>query len=455
MLNLDGYVSFDILRDIREYTDTRFKDSNIVKAAEALTLYEQGYLSNEVIKKLCEEAYGTELFEPLQTYIPFEVIELFKGSNLVPVTYRPMRGIVTAVYLPDIEYTRVEVPTAKVEVVPTTVPFYFIQYSKCFGPHPYLMRVSAKQIFDCIVQEATTNGAADITITTTGQIAQVYYNIRKKKVYSHRVFQAEHMRTLINILFVKSPYQFDTRKPQSTGVLLNDEYSGRVECTAKYNGFLITIRVLPRKAFGLELEDLNLAPKTIKFLREKFLDGDTGLHLIVGATMSGKNHTALACLREIALPDTHKIISVEMPVEQELYGVEQISCEDSEEYEANCNALIRENPDFVYITEMNDIVGKSVIKTANTGKAVITTLHANDVAGTLTRLQDVTGMPVDRILFNVHSIVYQELRRDDENDKVYPWNRFVRFTKELKMELYGKSLGEMARIIYSYEDGDE
>lgn len=454
MLNLDGYVTFDILRNIKQYTETRFRDSNVIQAADALTLYEQGYLENDVIKELCEKTYGMQLQEPLQTYIPKDVIHRFEDSGLVPIQYKPMKGRITAVYLPDIEYNEVEVPNFVLEIFPTTVPFYFIQYGKCFGQHPYLLDIPAKNIFDSIVQEATTKGAADITISTTGQSALVYYNIRKKKVYSHRVFKASDMRTLITILFAKSPFQFDTRAPQATGVVLNDDYTGRVECTAKYGGYMITIRVLPRKAFTSELEDLNLTNNTIKFLREKFLDGETGLHLIVGATMSGKNTTMLACLREIALPDNLKIISVEMPVEQELFGVEQISCESPEEYELNCDALIRENPDVVYITETNDSVGKYVIKTANTGKSVLTTLHANSVSGTLTRLQDVTGMDIDRLLFNIHSIVYQELRRNDETDTVYPWNRYVRFTKELKMELYGKTLGEMAKIIDSYEEGD-
>lgn len=455
MLNLDGYVTFDILRNIRRYTDTRFRDSNVLKAAEALTLYEQSYLPDETIKELCEKTYGMPLTEPLITYIPKDVVRKFDNSGLVPVQYQPMKGKIIAVYLPDIEYSVIEIPNFTLEIMPTTVPYYFIQYGKHFGQHPYLLDIPAKDIFDSIVQEATTKGAADITISTTGQSAMVYYNIRKKKVYSHRVFKASDMRTLITILFAKSPFQFDTRAPQATGVILNEDYTGRVECTAKYGGYMITIRVLPRKAFSSELEDLNLTQSTIKFLREKFLDGETGLHLIVGATMSGKNTTMLACLREIALPDNLKIISVEMPVEQELFGVEQISCESAEEYELNCDALIRENPDIVYITETNDSVGKYVIKTANTGKSVLTTLHANTVSGTLTRLQDVTGMSIDRLLFNIHSIVYQELRRDDEKDIVYPWNRYVRFTKELKMELYGKSLGEMAKIIDSYEEGDE
>ena len=80
------------------------------------------------------------------------------------------------------------------------------------------------------------------------------------------------------------------------------------------------------------------------------MNRELGLRLVVGPTMSGKNTTALACLKELTEDDKYKVVSIEMPVEQELEGVEQINCEDEEEYDANINSLLRQNPDFVYIT---------------------------------------------------------------------------------------------------------
>ena len=65
-----------------------------------------------------------------------------------------------------------------------------------------------------------------------------------------------------------------------------------------------------------------------------------------------------------------------------------------------------------------------------------------------------TGMPQDRIIQTLHSVVYQELVRDDSKDFVYPRCRYVRFTPELKYQLYGKPLGVMLKIIQDYEEGD-
>lgn len=454
MLNLSGRLDITSQALLNEYTRIRFKENNGLLCPDALSIYEQNFLPEEEIKKLCEEAYKHELFEPIPTFVPDNVIKAFEKTGCVPIQIRNITREVYGVYLPDLEHIKPEINGMTVTLQPTTPYFYFKYFMRYYGRHNVLLPIPIRDIFDAIVEEGTRGGAADITLSSAGKSAEVYYNIRKKKVYSHRLFTSEDMVGLINLLFYTSPFQFESRMPQYVGVELNKYFRGRVVASPKYHGYTITIRILPKRAFESTFEDLNLKPTTIDWLQNKFLDGETGLHLIVGSTMSGKNTTALACLRELVLPDKWKIISVEMPVEQELGGVEQISCEDTEEYKAHCEALIRENPDYVYITEMNDMVGEAVIKTANTGKCVITTLHANGVADTLTRLQDITGLSVDRLLFNVHSVMYQELRRDDSTDTVYPYDRFLRFDKEVKMKLFGKSLGEMARIINELEEGD-
>ena len=79
------------------------------------------------------------------------------------------------------------------------------------------------------------------------------------------------------------------------------------------------------------------------------------------------------------------------------------------------------NPDFVYITEMLDATALDTLKITNTGKCVLSTVHANSVGDTIVRLMDMTGMPQDRIIQTLHSVVYQELVRDDSKDFVYPF----------------------------------
>ena len=170
--------------------------------------------------------------------------------------------------------------------------------------------------------------------------------------------------------------------------------------------------------------------------------------------MSGKNTTSLACLREITLNDNYKVVSIEMPVEQELIGVEQINCEDEEEYDLAINSLLRQNPDLVYITEIGDTTANSVMRVTNTGKRVMSTLHANSCADVIGRLIDITGLSTDRIIQTLHSVVYQELVRNEEADTISPKTKYVYFSQERKNQLYGRPYGEIITKIKQWEGGD-
>ena len=158
-----------------------------------------------------------------------------------------------------------------------------------------------------------------------------------------------------------------------------------------------------------------------------------------------------AFLRELVALDCYKIVSVESPVETLVEGVEQINTETEEEYSANAASLLRQNPDVVYITEITNYTAQATIQTANTGKVVFSTIHANSISDVLSRLMDITNMSSDRLLLSMHSCCYQELVRDEETDTIRPVNRCVYFSDELKMRLYGKSVGECKMILQEVE----
>lgn len=455
-LNLDGYLDFTVAKEVREYTSLRVREDFKVRGMEALALYEQNYFTISEIKIMCEKLYKMELFEPLSSYIPENIVAKFQNTGLVPVMNRPMAREITCVYLPDIDYRCPELIGYNIiECKPTTVPYYFKEYQKHFGSHYGLCEIPVKDLFDIMAQEAVKLGTSDITISSTRKECISYYNIRKKKVYSKRLLSSDDVPRLIDYLF-REGTTFDptTNLPQFTACDLNNNYRGRVVCTKKYLGYLITIRVLPKEAFDDTLDDLHLSKTAQKFLINEFSKVEAGLHIICGATMSGKNTTILACLAKIAALDIYKIVSVESPVEQELPGVEQISCETPEEYAAVCESLIRMNPDLVYITETNDKCADAVLKIANTGKCVITTLHANGVSFILDRLEDITMQNCDKLLVNIHSVAYQELVRDENTDTIHPVMRYLTFTDEVKTKLFDKTRGMRYRILKELEGGD-
>lgn len=454
MLNLNGLVSVEIMLELEHYTDLRLADKNKYQCAEALGLYELRLLSNDKIFEICCEAANMSLQIPATSYIPDNIVRHFQGTEVVPVSYSPMRNVITCVALPELGDSFEKFEGYKINVVYTTIYNYFGEYVKQYGKHPDLQDVPAKRLMDGIVNEGVALKAADITISSLGKSAKVYYDIRKRKVYSQRILTADNIEEIIKLLCFESPMDDSTNAPKYVGVTLNDQYRGRVVINHKYSGYAITIRLLPNAAFEASLEDCNLTKETIAFLRKYLMNRELGLRLLVGATMSGKNTTALACLRELTLEDTLKVVSIEMPVEQILEGIEQINCLDEEEYDLNINSLLRQNPGFVYLTEIGDTTANSIMRVTNTGKRVLSTLHANSCADVVGRLIDITGLSIDRIIQTLHSVVYQELVRDDKNDTVEPKNKYIYFSKERKAKLYGKSYGDVLLLLQEWEGGD-
>lgn len=454
MLNLNGILPVDILQEVSAYTDLRLRDRQKFEACEAMALYEQKLLPNDTIISLCEEAAEEDLFIPPASYIPIDIIRHFRGSDIVPVSFSPMRGVITCVALKEIGTSYKPIQNYTVEIVFTPIFNYFQEYVKQYGPHPDLLDVPAKQLIDSIVNEGISLGAADITISSVGKSAIVYYNVRKKKVYSQRILNSNNIEDIIKLFCFESPMDDSTNAPKYVGVSLNDAFRGRIVINHKYHGYAITIRLLPNAAFDKTLEECNLTKETISFFRDYFMNKELGLRLIVGSTMSGKNTTALACLQELTYDDEYKVVSIEMPVEQELAGVEQINCNDEEEYRLNIESLIRQNPDFVYITEIGDSTALPVMHCINTGKRIMSTLHANSCANVIGRLQDITGLSVDKIIENLHSITYQELVRDDETDTVRPKNKYIYLSEDRKAQLYGRPYGEVLLKLKTWEGGD-
>ena len=455
MLNLDGILSIDKVRDIAEYTDLRFEDRMKLTTPEALALHELRFLPDEEIKRLCEIQYGCKLVEPLNSYVPEKVLSFYQETGCVPVAYHPMIRSITVVYVPELKHYEKGYPDHTVEYLPTTLYYYLEKYQNCYGLHSSLRRVPVKHLFERIVSEALDIGASDITISEVNKSVITYYDVRKKKVRSNFIFDYTFMDSLLQLITIKNPLDRSSRNPKAVDIDLNKDYRGRVMINYKFGGkYTITIRVLPNKAFTTDINDLNLTPKTVEGLITNILDSRKGLRLIVGATSSGKNTTALALLRLLVKEDRYKVVSVEIPVEQELPGIEQINCSTPEEYEANIKSLIRVNPDFVYITEIQDATGLVTVEVTNTGKCVLSTLHANSVADTISRLVDITKLDQDRVIQALHTVVYQELIRDDASDRLYPRCRYVRFTDELKYKLFGKTLGEVVKIINDNEEGD-
>ena len=118
-----------------------------------------------------------------------------------------------------------------------------------------------------------------------------------------------------------------------------------------------------------------------------------GMILITGPTGSGKTTTLYATLEKIN-DEKQKIITIEDPVEYQLDGITQIQANASIglSFAAGLRSIVRQDPDVLMVGEIRDHeTAEIAIESALTGHLVFSTLHTNDAAGAVTRLQDKIG----------------------------------------------------------------
>lgn len=120
-----------------------------------------------------------------------------------------------------------------------------------------------------------------------------------------------------------------------------------------------------------------------------------GIILVTGPTGSGKTTTLYSCLQELNKPDVN-VVTCEDPVEYQVAGLNQvrIHTEVGLTFSSALRAILRQDPDVVLIGEIRDTETCEIaIKAALTGHLVLSTLHANEAAGAVTRLLDMGVEP--------------------------------------------------------------
>ena len=148
-----------------------------------------------------------------------------------------------------------------------------------------------------------------------------------------------------------------------------------------------SIRVLPAQIPSLE--SLHL-PASLGMLAEK----RQGLVLLTGATGSGKTSTMAALIDRINTNRRDHIITIEDPVEYQHANrkslVEQIELGiDTLSFSQAVRAVLRQDPDVILVGEMRDSETMAAALTAaETGHLVLTSLHTNDAAQTVSRILD-------------------------------------------------------------------
>lgn len=167
------------------------------------------------------------------------------------------------------------------------------------------------------------------------------------------------------------------------------DYDLRVATVPTLHGEAVTIRILDRMSLVDNFTELGFQQDTLnRYLA--LLDRPQGILLVTGPTGSGKTTTLYTSLMRLNTPEK-KIFTVEDPIEYQLDRVNQIQVKPQIKltFAEILRTLLRHNPDILMIGEMRDLeTAQIAIQAALTGHLVLSTLHTNDAASSVTRLLD-------------------------------------------------------------------
>ncbi len=176
-------------------------------------------------------------------------------------------------------------------------------------------------------------------------------------------------------------------------------------------GEKVVLRVLDPDSTRMSIDTLGF-DEAQKNLFLEALQRPQGMILVTGPTGSGKTVTLYAGLNRLNTPERN-IATAEDPVEINLDGINQVNVNPKVglDFAAALRAFLRQDPDVVMVGEIRDFeTAEIAVKAAQTGHLVLSTLHTNSAAATLTRLRNM-GIPAFNLATSVDLIVAQRLAR--------------------------------------------
>ena len=270
-------------------------------------------------------------------------------------------------------------------------------------------------LVDRILIEALTSGASDIHVEPQENTLEIRF--RLDGVLQKHFEDLPKSLTPAVTSRIKIMAELDIaerRMPQDGRIrrmFRGRKMDFRVSTLPSRNGEKICLRLLDSGATQLGLETLITDADARRTLRE-LGSKPYGMILVTGPTGSGKSTTLYALLAERNDPGIN-ISTVEDPIEYTLHGITQtqVNREKGFDFSTALRAFMRQDPDVLLVGETRDLeTAKTAIEAALTGHLVMTTLHCNDAASAIARLDEM-GVEPFMVSASLLGIVSQRLLR--------------------------------------------
>lgn len=265
-----------------------------------------------------------------------------------------------------------------------------------------------------IIEKAARQRASDIHIEPMETYIRVRYRI-DGALYERMRYSPTVLSSIIaRIKIIGGMDISEKRKPQDgriTQMVDRVEYDIRVSILPTVYGEKVVMRLAMKANLNREKSQLGLKPYEMEQL-DYILKNPNGIILVTGPTGSGKSTTLYTALSELNTEDVN-IITVEDPVEANIDGINQVQTNNKADltFASALRSILRQDPDIIMIGEIRDKETASIaVQASITGHLVVSTLHTNSTAATVTRLEDM-GLEAYLIADSVVGIIAQRLVR--------------------------------------------
>lgn len=248
------------------------------------------------------------------------------------------------------------------------------------------------QLVKTMIEQAVRQRASDIHIEPMEKQVRVRYRI-DGALYEKAAYNISLLPALVaRIKIIGGMDISEKRKPQDgriTQVVDRREFDIRVSILPTVYGEKIVMRLTSKNALSREKSQLGLKPHDLQKF-DHILKNPHGILLVTGPTGSGKSTTLYTALSELNKEDVN-IITVEDPVEANIDGINQVQVNNKADltFASALRSILRQDPDIIMIGEIRDQETASIaVQASITGHLVVSTLHTNSAASTITRLVD-------------------------------------------------------------------
>ena len=248
------------------------------------------------------------------------------------------------------------------------------------------------KIVNLILVQAIKEKASDIHIEPFEKEVKLRYRVDGALIEATSPPKALQMPIASRIKILAGLDIAERRLPQDGRFRIRvsgKEIDLRISMLPTVYGEKIVIRLLDKSALGGSIENMGLDEYSLGIFK-KAIDAPHGMILVTGPTGSGKTTTLYTILSELNYP-IYNIVTVEDPVEYQLAGINQVAVKSDIglDFSSALRSILRQDPDIVMIGEIRDNETADIaVKAALTGHQVLSTLHTNDAAGAITRLDD-------------------------------------------------------------------